>query len=225
MIKILIIEDDADISEMLRFFLEDQGYQVISADDGVAGVRAFYENTPDLVLLDVLLPKMNGYAVCELLKKEYDVPVIMISALGSEEDQLKGFEQPIDDYIPKPVSLPVMTKKIEAVLRRYGKQTRDREVYKYRQMTLDTDNYRVVVDSKVIDITKKECEILKELLSNQGRIITRESFLNRLWKYEFDVDERAVDNHIKNLRRKLGEAGKYIETVRGGGYRIDKVHS
>lgn len=223
--NLLLIEDDFDIQEMLQFFLKEQGYEITIAGDGVEGVAEFLKNKYDLVLLDILLPKMDGYAVCELIRKESEVPIIMISALGSEEDQVKGFDLNIDDYIPKPISMPIMVRKIEAVLRRYD---RDKEksngVIIYKDLELDIDNQRAYVKEKVIELTKKEYEILNELLENQGKIVSRESFLNRLWKYEFYGDERAVDNHIKNLRRKLVGVGEYIETIRGAGYRIDKIH-
>ncbi|MBC5651357.1 response regulator transcription factor [Blautia segnis] len=223
--KILIIEDDLDIQELIQFFLEDQGYEVITASDGIDGIAVFLKEQIDLILLDILLPKMDGYAVCELIRKESEVPIIMISALGREEDQIKGFEMQIDDYIPKPISLPIMIKKIEAVLRRYEGVdiTKDHEL-KYREIILIVGNYQVKIGKKLIDLTQKEYEILKELIENQGCVITRESFLNRLWKYEFEGEERAVDNHIKNLRRKLGKAGDYIKTVRGVGDRIDKAN-
>ena len=135
--KILIIEDDLDIQELIQFFLEDQGYEVITASDGIDGIAVFLKEQIDLILLDILLPKMDGYAVCELIRKESEVPIIMISALGREEDQIKGFEMQIDDYIPKPISLPIMIKKIEAVLRRYEGVdiTKDHEL-KYREIIL-----------------------------------------------------------------------------------------
>ena len=223
--KILIVEDDLDIQEMIQFFLEDQNYQVCVAEDGVEGVAVFNKEHPDMVLLDIMLPKMDGYAVCEIIRQNSNVPIIMISALSSEADQIKGFELQIDDYIPKPISLPLMIKKIEAVLRRYEGVdiTKDHEL-KYREIILIVGNYQVKIGKKLIDLTQKEYEILKELIENQGCVITRESFLNRLWKYEFEGEERAVDNHIKNLRRKLGKAGDYIKTVRGVGYRIDKAN-
>lgn len=222
---ILIIEDDLDIQEMLQFFLEDQGYQVLAAENGIDGVTAFRKGNPDLILLDIMLPKMDGYTVCEMIRQESEIPVIMISALGSEEDQLKGFELQIDDYIPKPISLPIMMKKIEAVIRRYeNKGLEKKEELDYKEMTLMVDNYRVKVGKKDINLTQKEYEILKELLENQGRVISRDSFLNRLWRYEYVGEERAVDNHIKNLRKKLGDAGNYIETVRGVGYRVEKIY-
>lgn len=223
--KILIIEDDSDIQEMIQFFLEDQEYEVVVAGDGVEGVSVFHDERPDLVLLDILLPKMDGYAVCELIRKESQVPIIMISALGSEEDQIKGFDLLIDDYIPKPISLPLMIKKIQAVLRRYERTEGVKpEELLYRDIVLSVGNYQVSIKGKVIDLTQKEYEILKELMERPGIVISRESFLNRLWKYDFYGDERAVDNHIKNLRRKLGDAGNYIETVRGVGYRLEKLH-
>lgn len=222
--KILIIEDDLDIQEMIRFFLEDQDYQVVAAGDGVEGISAFNKEKPDLVLLDILLPKIDGYAVCELIRKESEVPVIMISALGSEEDQIRGFELQIDEYIPKPISLPLMIKKIEAVLRRYErKDIGNPDKLQYRDIILSIGNYQVTMRGKTEDLTQKEYEILKELMEHPGLVISRESFLNRLWKYDFYGDERAVDNHIKNLRRKLGDAGNYIETVRGVGYRLEKL--
>lgn len=222
---ILIIEDDLDIQEMLQFFLEDQGYQVLAAENGIDGVTAFRKGNPDLILLDIMLPKMDGYTVCEMIRQESEIPVIMISALGSEEDQLKGFELQIDDYIPKPISLPIMMKKIEAVIRRYeNKGLEKKEELHYKEMTLMVDNYRVKVGKKDINLTQKEYEILKELLENQGRVISRDSFLNRLWRYEYVGEERAVDNHIKNLRKKIGDAGNYIETVRGVGYRVEKIY-
>ena len=221
--KILIIEDDLDIQEMLRF-LEDQDYQVVAAGDGVEGISAFNKEKPDLVLLDILLPKIDGYAVCELLRKESEVPVIMISALGSEEDQIRGFELQIDEYIPKPLSLPLMIKKIEAVLRRYErKDIGNPDKLQYRDIILSIGNYQVTMRGKTEDLTQKEYEILEELMEHPGLVISRESFLNRLWKYDFYGDERAVDNHINNLRRKLGDAGNYIETVRGVGYRLEKL--
>ena len=223
--KILIIEDDLDIQEMIRFFLEDQSYQVIMASDGVEGVAVFNREKPDLVLLDILLPKMDGYAVCVLIRKESEIPIIMISALGSEEEQIKGFDLQIDDYIPKPISLPLMIKKIQAVLRRYERNDCVKlQELEYRNIVLSIGNYQVSINDKVIDLTQKEYEILKELMEHPGIVISRESFLNRLWKYEFYGDERAVDNHIKNLRKKLGDSGNLIETVRGVGYRLEKLH-
>lgn len=222
--KILIVEDDPDIREMLVFFLEDQGYVIGEAADGVEGAALFSADSWDMVLLDILLPKMDGYALAELIRRQSEVPVVIISALDSEADQIKGFDLQIDDYIPKPISLPVLQRKVEAIFRRcdWGKQPEPKRLSCGR-LVLDMNNYRAFDGDRQVDLTKKEYEILKDLLENQGRVISRESFLDRLWKYEFEGDDRAVDNHIKNLRRKLGSVGNYIETVRGVGYRIDKI--
>lgn len=218
---ILIIEDDKDIQEMLQFFLEDNGYNTTIADNGIDGIAKFHKGEFSLVLLDILLPKIDGYAVCELLRKESNVPIIIITALTSEENQIKGFDLKADDYITKPFSMPLLLRKIDAVLRR-SQNIESTHILKYKDITIELDNYRVCVNDLPVDLTKREFEILRELLENQGRVLTREILLERLWQYEFYGNDRVVDNHIKNLRKKLGV--NYIETIKGVGYRIDKIH-
>lgn len=219
--ELLIIEDDKDIQELLKFFLEDNGYHVTIASDGMEGITEFHKKQFDLILLDIMLPKIDGYTVCELLRKETEIPIIIVTALTSEEDQIRGLDLQADDYITKPFSMPVLLRKISAVLRR-SSGTKISSSLNYRDLTLDVDNYRAYVKEKQIDLTKREFEILKELLENQGRILTREMLLERVWQYEFYGNDRVVDNHIKNLRKKLGV--DYIETIKGVGYRIDKIH-
>jgi len=218
---ILVIEDDQDIQEMLRFFLEDNGYKITIADNGVDGFTKFREGDFSLILLDILLPKIDGYAVCELLRKESNIPIIIITALTSEENQIKGLDLQADDYITKPFSMPILLRKIDAVLRRSG-NTENTNMLTYKNLTLELDNYRAYVNNLPVDLTKREFEILRELLENQGRVLTREILLERLWQYEFYGNDRVVDNHIKNLRRKLSV--DYVETIKGVGYRIDKIH-
>lgn len=218
---ILVIEDDQDIQEMLRFFLEDNGYKITIADNGVDGFTKFREGDFSLILLDILLPKIDGYAVCELLRKESNIPIIIITALTSEENQIKGLDLQADDYITKPFSMPILLRKIDAVLRRSG-NTENANMLTYKNLTLELDNYRAYVNNLPVDLTKREFEILRELLENQGRVLTREILLERLWQYEFYGNDRVVDNHIKNLRRKLSV--DYVETIKGVGYRIDKIH-
>lgn len=218
---ILVIEDDKDIQEMLRFFLEDNGYKITIADNGVDGFTKFREGDFSLILLDILLPKIDGYAVCELLRKESNIPIIIITALTSEENQIKGLDLQADDYITKPFSMPILLRKIDAVLRRSG-NTENTNMLTYKNLTLELDNYRAYVNNLPVDLTKREFEILRELLENQGRVLTREILLERLWQYEFYGNDRVVDNHIKNLRRKLSV--DYVETIKGVGYRIDKIH-
>lgn len=218
---ILVIEDDKDIQEMLQFFLEDNGYNVTIADNGIDGITKFHEGDFTLVLLDILLPKIDGYAVCELLRKESNIPIIIITALTSEENQIKGLDLKADDYITKPFSMPILLRKIDAILRRSG-NIETTHLLTYKSLSLELDNYQAYVNDLPIDLTKREFEILRELLENQGRVLTREMFLERLWQYEFYGNDRVVDNHIKNLRKKLGV--DYVKTIKGVGYRIDKVH-
>ena len=221
--KILVIEDDRDIEELLQFFLGDNGYQVAIARDGLEGITMFREGGFSLILLDIMLPKIDGYAVCELVRKESDIPIIMVTALSDEEDQMKGLDLLADDYITKPFSMPVLLRKIGAVLRRSQRNQKGEanRMLLYQQLRLDLDNYQVFVAGKETSLTKREFEILKMLLENQGKVMTREILLEQLWQYEFYGNDRVVDNHIKNLRRKLG--GSYIETVKGVGYRIAKL--
>lgn len=221
--KILVIEDDRDIEELLQFFLEDNGYQVAIAREGLEGITMFREGGFSLILLDIMLPKIDGYAVCELVRKESDIPIIMVTALSDEEDQMKGLDLLADDYITKPFSMPVLLRKIGAVLRRSQRNQKGEanRMLLYQQLRLDLDNYQVFVAGEETSLTKREFEILKMLLENQGKVMTREILLEQLWQYEFYGNDRVVDNHIKNLRRKLG--GSYIETVKGVGYRIAKL--
>ncbi|MDE6025439.1 MAG: response regulator transcription factor [Lachnospiraceae bacterium] len=219
--KILIVEDDLYIQALLHDFLKDAGYDITVAADGVEALAKYSEKDFDLVLLDIMLPKIDGYGVCEVIRKKSDVPVIMLTALDGEESQIKGLDLQADDYITKPFSMPVLVRKIAAVLRRSSKQNDAHRTMSYKDLTLDLDGYKAFVGDENIDLTPREFEILWELLTHKGRILTRQNLLQTLWKYEFFGEERIIDTHIKNLRKKLGDAD-YIETIRGVGYRIDK---
>ena len=219
--KILVVEDDFDIQELLQNFLQEAGYEVAVANDGVEALSLFAGQRYDLIVLDVMLPKIDGYGVCELIRKQSDVPIIMLTALSGEEDQIKGLDLQVDDYITKPFSMPVLIRKIAAILRRTSKQEDTPHIMSYKDLTLDLDGYKVYSSEGNIELTPREFEILRELLNHKGRILTRQNFLQTLWKYEFFGDERIIDTHIKNLRKKLGTVD-YIETIRGVGYRIDK---
>ena len=190
--RILIVEDEPDIQELLRAYLEDAGYQTAVAGDGVAALALFGGQTFDLVLLDLMLPKIDGFGVCELIRQQSQVPILMLTALDGEESQLRGFGMDIDDYVTKPFSMPVLLEKIRVILRRRGTTGEDSRL-RYRDLTLDLDTREV---------------------------FTREMLLAKLWGYDFYGDERVVDSHIKNLRHKLGR--DYIDTVRGVGYRAAK---
>ena len=199
--RILVIEDEPDIQEMLCAYLRDAGYSVSAASDGIQAMDCFHRESWDLILLDLMLPKIDGYGVCELIRRESDLQ--------------------IDDYVTKPFSMPILLRKIAAVLRRTGSETESRQLF-YRDIVMDLDAYRVTVDGALLDLTTREFELLKELLQNQGRVLTRSVLLGQLWNYDFIGDERIVDSHIKNLRKKLNR--DYIETVRGVGYRVEKIH-
>ena len=216
---ILIVEDEPDIQELLRAYLEDAGYQTSVAGDGVAALALFSEQTFDLVLLDLMLPKIDGFGVCELIRRQSQVPILMLTALDGEEQQLRGFGLDIDDYVTKPFSMPVLLEKIRVILRRSGRGEED-GVLRYRDLTVDLDAREVLLDGKPLDLTAREFELLRTFLAAPGRVFTREMLLAKLWGCDFFGDERVVDSHIKNLRRKLER--DYIETVRGVGYRAAK---
>ena len=217
---ILIIEDEIAIQNTIKAFLEDAGYIIILASDGIMGIELFKKHTPDLVLLDLMLPKIDGYAVCEILRKESTSPISMLTARDDDESQMKGFDVLADDYITKPFSMPLVLKRIEAVLRRTDMQDITSSTIRYRNIRLNTESYEVFVDDKSVSLTAREFEILKLLLENQGRVFSRETLLNRIWNYDFFGDEKIVNTHIKNIRKKLEV--DCIETIRGVGYRIEK---
>lgn len=219
--KILVAEDDPSIQALLHDFLEDAGYEVTIASDGREALEAYAVRPFDLILLDIMLPQMDGYGVCRTIRRKSDIPIIMLTALDDEQNQLKGLDLQADDYITKPFSMPVLIRKIAAVLRRSMKQGDMLKTITYKELTLDLEGYKAYTKEENIDLTPREFEILRELLLHKGRILTRQNLLQMLWKYEFFGDERIIDTHIKNLRKKLGNAD-YIETVRGVGYRIDK---
>ena len=221
MSKILIVEDDLSIQALLHDFIIEAGYSVVLAADGVEALAKYSEQDFDLVLLDIMLPKIDGYGVCEVIRQKSDVPIIMLTALDGEENQIRGLDLQADDYITKPFSMPVLLRKIAAVLRRSSKLKCIPQTMSYRNLKLDLDGYKAYAGGEDIDLTPREFEILRELVANRGRILTRRNLLQTLWKYEFFGEERIIDTHIKNLRKKLGTAD-YIETIRGVGYRIDK---
>lgn len=218
--RILIVEDDLDIQELLDAYLRDAGYDTVLASDGVEAIDRFHEAPFDLALLDVMLPKIDGFGVCELIRRESRLPVIMLTALDGEAEQLRGFDLEIDDYIVKPFSMPILLRKVAAVLRRVGGGIGVSHVIRYRGLTLDPDMMEARLEGRPLELTAREFELLRAFISSPGRVFTREVLLAKIWGYDFFGDERVVDSHIKNLRRKLGV--DYIETVRGVGYRAAK---
>ena len=217
--NILIVEDEPDIQELLCTYLREAGYGTAAAGDGVEALGLFRARTFDLVLLDIMLPKIDGFGVCELIRRQSQVPILMLTALDGEEDQLRGFGLDIADYATKPFSMPVLLEKIRVILRRSG-GTEEGARLCYRDLVMDLDAREVFAGGRALELTAREFELLRTFLSAPGRVFTREMLLARLWGYDFFGDERVVDSHIKNLRHKLGR--DYIETVRGVGYRAAK---
>lgn len=221
MYRILIVEDDFDISELLQSWLTEAGYQTAEAEDGLKALEVFESGQFDLVLLDLMLPRLDGFGVCEWIRKRSDVPIVMLTALDGEDEQLRGYDLRIDDYVTKPFSMPVLLRKIGVILRRYrGEDRPDANLLRYRDLTLDLDAYTVMRGDRMLELTNREFECLRELLQNQGRVMTYQMLVSRIWNYDYLGDDRVIYSHIKNLRRKLG--ADYIRTVRGVGYRVDK---
>lgn len=219
---ILVVEDEYDIRELLKEFLTQAGYDVVTAEDGLEALEKFKSFNYNLIILDIMLPKIDGYVLCEIIRKESNVPIIMLTALDSEENQLKGFDLNIDDYITKPFSMKVFLKRVEAVLRREKKILDDTTIsheINYKNIKVDTNTFLVFVDGNKIDLTIKEYELLIMLLKNRGKVLSRENLLSTIWGYDYYNDSRVIDTHIKNLRKKLNL--DFIETIRGVGYGVD----
>ena len=217
--KILIIEDEAAIQKILSEPLTFAGYEVTTASDGLQGINIFHEQDFDLILLDIMLPKIDGYTVCEMIRQESQIPIILLTALDTENDQIKGFDKLADDYITKPFSIKLVLKRVEALLRRTSSDAVS-NIIRYKEITLSEIERKVTVSENEVALTHLEFEILLLLLKNKGRVFTRDDLLNLVWGYDFVGDEKGVNFHIMNLRKKLNV--DYIETVRGVGYRIAK---
>ena len=183
--RILIVEDDSAIQALLHDFLTEAGYAVTLASDGVEALAKYSAQQFDLILLDIMLPKIDGYGVCSVIRQKSDVPIIMLTALDGEQEQIKGLDLQVDDYITKPFSMPVLIRKIAAVLRRTAKREDMPQTIAYKNLTLDLDGYKVYIGDGSIDLTPREFEILRELIAHPGRILTRQNLLQTLWKYEF----------------------------------------
>lgn len=217
---ILIIEDEIAIQNILAEPLRACGYEVVTASDGLEGINAFHTHHIDLILLDIMLPKINGYAVCEMVRQEAQTPIILLTALDTEADQIKGFDLLADDYITKPFSIKLVLKRVEALFRRTETMDMDTDILRYKELQISAKQRQVLVSGAEVILTQSEFDILLLFLKNQGRVFTRDELLNLVWGYEFIGEEKSVNFHIMNLRKKLGV--DYIETVRGVGYKIAK---
>lgn len=217
--SILVIEDDSNIQELISEFLSAEGYQVDTANDGLEGIQKFKQGSYDLVILDIMMPNLDGYGVCKMIRKSSSVPIIFLTALNDEGDQLKGFDLECDDYITKPFSFNLLIKRVEAILRRSNKTINDKFIV-FEKLKLDLNTYIAEIDGEPIELTLKEFNILKALIEKYPQVITREGLLDSIWGYDYYGDTRIVDAHIKNIRKKISLP--YIKTVKGIGYPLEK---
>ena len=217
--KILIADDEQLMRQLVADFLRPEGYEVLEAADGKEALELYKKEQPDLVLLDVMMPGYDGWTVCREIRRESAVPIMMITAKGEEIDQLFAYDLGVDEYITKPFSPKILVAKIKALLRRAQKE---KEVQKKDDgVSIDQEARQVVLDGKNIDLSPTEYKLLNYLVTNAGQALSRRQILNIVWNYEYYGDLRTVDTHINRLRIKLGDKGRYIQTVRGYGYRYD----
>lgn len=223
--KILIADDDRNICELLRMYLEKDGFSVVIAGNGEEALQKFDEEEPDLLLLDVMMPRLDGWQVCRELRKKSECPIIMITAKGETFDKVLGLELGADDYVVKPFEPKEIIARIKAVLRRTGKTSaeNDKKEVNFDKLTVNMTKYELKVDGKVIDTPPKELELLFHLASNPNRVYTRDQLLDEVWGFEYYGDSRTVDVHVKRLREKLeGVSEKWtLKTVWGVGYKFE----
>ncbi len=217
--KILVIEDDLEIQELIKQFLKTQNYTLAVASDGVEGIKKLNTQPFDLILLDVMMPNLNGFEVAKMIRSQSNIPIIFLTALEEEQDQMKGFDLGIDDYITKPFSFHVLIRRIQAILRRSNYKNRGNDLH-FNELNVDCDGYKAYVNKEEISLTTKEFEILQLLLHNEKKVLTREIIVEKVWGYDYSGETRMIDTHIKNLRKKLNIP--YIKTVKGIGYKIDE---
>ena len=219
--KVLVVDDEKLIVKGIRFSLEQDGMEVDYAYDGESALEAAHEKKYDIILLDVMLPKMSGFEVCQQIREFSDVPIIMLTAKGSEYDTVLGLDSGADDYIAKPFRMMELISRVRAALRRSDPKEQERvKEYQFGKIYVCPSRHIVSVDGKEISLTLKEFELLCVLLSEQETVFSRSKLLDRIWGYEFDGESRTVDVHVRTLRQKLGDAGDCIKTVRGVGYKI-----
>jgi two-component system response regulator VanR len=222
-LRILIVEDEKHLNDILYDYVLDK-YEFAIIDqiyDGLEALISIQEHTYDLILLDVMLPNVGGFEICQKLREKSTTPVIMLSALSDEENQLKGYNLGIDEYITKPYSPKLVIKKIEAILGRYNEKN-DQDFKQYGILQFNLDKHKVLVEDEEIVLNKKEWDLFVLFVNNKGRLFTRDDLLNKVWGYDYYGDVRTVDTHIKRLRQKLKKASNYIKTIFKEGYKFEK---
>lgn len=222
MYKLLVVDDEAKIREVIREYSEFNGYSVEEAEDGMAAVAKVKENDYDLIIMDIMMPKLDGYSACKEIRKAKDIPIIMLSARGEEYDKLFGFELGIDDYVVKPFSPKELMARVNAVLaRKNSKPQGPSDVLKFEGLEINIPARSVSVDGAKVELTPKEYDLLFYMVENRNIALSRDKLLSDVWGYDFFGDDRTVDTHIKNLRNNLGSYRDYIVTLRGVGYKFE----
>lgn len=218
---ILIVDDEQRMRKLIKDFLVAKGFSIIEAEDGEKALEIFekQKNKINLIILDVMMPKLDGWSVLRQIRQESKVPIIMLTARGEEQDELFGFELGVDEYISKPFSPKILVARVEAILKRTN-QLVD-EVKDYAGIEIDKEGRTVKVDGKAIELSLREYELLIYLIENENIALSRDKILNNVWNYDYYGDSRTIDSHIKKIRHKLGKKGKYIKTMRGVGYKFE----
>ena len=220
-LKILVVDDESRMRKLVKDFLTKKNFQVLEAGNGEEAMDIFYEEKDiALIILDVMMPKMDGWEVCREIRKNSKVPIIMLTARSDERDELLGFDLGVDEYISKPFSPKILVARVEAILRRTG-QNNPEDVISAGGIVIDKAAHLATVDGKPMELSFKEFELLTYFLENQGIALSREKILNSVWNYDYFGDARTIDTHVKKLRSKLGECGKYILTIWGMGYKFE----
>lgn len=221
-IKILVVDDESRMRKLVRDFLVRNNYEVIEAEDGAQAVDIFFEvKDIALILLDVMMPKMDGWQVCREIREYSKVPIIMLTAKSDERDELQGFQLGVDEYIVKPFSPKILVARVEAVLRRTNSAMGGDEVLCAGKIKVDKTAHIVLIDDKQVELSYKEFELLTYFMENEGIALSREVILNHVWNYDYFGDARTIDTHVKKLRSKMGEQGNYIKTIWGMGYKFE----
>ncbi|HOZ55024.1 MAG TPA: response regulator transcription factor [Clostridia bacterium] len=217
---ILVVDDEIRMRKLLKDFLKKEKFDILEACDGEEALTIYVENKNkiDLILLDVMMPKLDGWSVLRQIRRESNVPVIMLTARGEEQDELFGFELGVDEYISKPFSPKILVARVHAILKRLAEQMNISE--NFNGIILDSSGRTVIIDNKKIELSLREYELFKYLADNVGIALTRDKILNNVWNYDYYGDTRTIDSHIKKIRGKFGKKGKYIETIRGIGYKF-----
>ena len=220
-VTILVVDDESRMRKLIKDFLMQKGYSILEAADGEEALKVFEENQNkiNLILLDVMMPKLDGWSVLRQIRQTSKIPIVMLTARGEEQDELFGFELGVDEYISKPVSPKILVARVEAILKRTMENKKD--VQEYGGIIIDSDGRTVKVDGKQVEMSLREYELLKYLVDNQGIALSRDKILNNVWNYDYYGDSRTIDSHIKKIRHKLGKRGKYIETMRGVVYKFE----